>query len=131
MRISDWSSDVCSSDLSELDVLYRSDFGLHVSGTGWYDHSCDDHEHTNPNPPLSQIPSYEGGEYSHYTKRYYRVPSDELLDALIFTNFHLGSVPVSVISQEPRFGNECVVTSSCRWSRSTETIYINKSTVLM
>src|SRR3546814_18322685 len=60
MRISDWSSDVCSSDL------------------------------------LSQIPSYEGGEYSHYTKRYYSGPSGELLDALIFSKFHLGSVPVSV-----------------------------------
>src|SRR3546814_11160687 len=55
--------------LSELDVLYRSDFGLHVSGTGWYDHSYDDHEHTNPNPPLSHIPSYEGGEYRSEERR--------------------------------------------------------------
>src|SRR3546814_16735923 len=113
MRISDWSSDVCSSDL------------------------------------LSQIPSYEGGEYSHYTKRYYSGPSGELLDALIFSKFHLGSVPVSVKlgrhteywgeslflngamhsvayaqspidlhkrSEEGRVGKECVSPCSSRWS---------------
>src|SRR3546814_15162580 len=75
--------------LSELDVLYRSDFGLHVSGTGWYDHSYDDHEHTNPNPPLSQFPSYEGGEYSPHTKLYYSLPSGAFLDSLLFFNFLL------------------------------------------
>src|SRR5574337_56535 len=47
-------------------------------------------------PPLSLIPSYIDHEYSDYTKRYYRGPSGELLDAFVFANFDAGVVPVKV-----------------------------------
>src|SRR3546814_9781395 len=36
MRISDWSSDVCSSDLLEVGVL----FGIGRGGTAWPDERC-------------------------------------------------------------------------------------------
>src|SRR3546814_13618060 len=112
MRISDWSSDVCSSDL-------------------WYDDAYSNgRSHSNPNVPLSQIPSYTGNEYSHHVKRYYRGPSAELLDAFAFGKFNVGGVPVSakagrfteywgeslLRSEERRVGKECVSTFRSRWS---------------
>lgn len=82
--------------LSELDFSYKSKMGVHVSGAGWYDDAYGSKSHSNPNPPLSGIPSYPGNEYSSYTKRYYAGPSGELMDAFVFDNFALGSIPVAV-----------------------------------
>lgn len=82
--------------LSEFDVNYASKYGLHVSGAAWYDDAYGSKSHSNPNPPLSGIPSYPNNEYSNYTKRYYAGPSAELMDAFVFGNFLMGPVPVSV-----------------------------------
>lgn len=83
--------------LSEFDVTYASNFGLHVSGAAWYDNAYDGKDsESNPNPPLSAIPSYPNYEYSHYTKRYYAGPSGELMDAFVFGHFMAGPVPVAV-----------------------------------
>ena len=82
--------------LSELDFDYKGIAGFRLSGAAWYDAAYGDDSHSNPNPPLSLIPSYIDHEYSDYTKRYYRGPSGELLDAFVFANFNAGEVPVKL-----------------------------------
>lgn len=81
--------------LSELDLVYKNNTGLRVSGTAWYDAAYDDESKGNPNPPLSGIPSYVGNEYSHHTQRFYQGFSGELMDAFAFAKFKFGDVPVS------------------------------------
>jgi Protein of unknown function (DUF1302) len=82
--------------LSELDFVYKKQMGFRVSGAGWYDGAYGDNSESNPNPPLVNIPSYVNRQYTSYTKRYYRGPSGELLDAFVFGNFDLGTVPTSL-----------------------------------
>lgn len=80
--------------LSELDVVYKGWTGFRVSAAAWFDAGYGDKGASNPNLPLSAIPSYVGNEYSNYTKRFYRGPSGEVLDAFAFANFEAGEVPV-------------------------------------
>ncbi|AMO25670.1 hypothetical protein UC35_22300 [Ramlibacter tataouinensis] len=80
--------------LSELDVIYKKRYGFRVSGAGWYDAAYDGKSKSNPNPPLVNIPSYIGNNYSAYTKRFYRGGSGELLDAFVFGGFDVGDVGV-------------------------------------
>jgi hypothetical protein len=82
--------------LSELDVVFRKRHGLRISAAGWYDAAYSDESHSNPNPPLVLIPSYVNHQYSDYTKRFYRGPSGELLDAFVFSGFDVGPVPTTV-----------------------------------
>ena len=46
--------------LSELDLVYRKQHGLRVSGTAWYDGAYSGASASNPNAPLTNIPSYVG-----------------------------------------------------------------------
>jgi hypothetical protein len=100
--------------LTELDVVYKRMFGFRVSAAGWYDNAYDGHRPrgnpalvvpnlpaAGPFPPLRQaLPnggqflSYDNGEYSPYTERYYAGPSGEILDAFVFANFDAGNVPM-------------------------------------
>jgi len=82
--------------LSEFDVIYKKRFGGRVSGTAWYDGAYSGTSHSNPNPPLVNIPSYVNNQYSSTTKRFYAGPSGELMDAFVFAGFDLGEVPVNV-----------------------------------
>jgi hypothetical protein len=80
--------------LSELDVVWRRQHGLRVSATAWGDAAYGAQSRSNPNPPLVNIPSYVGNNYSGYTKRFYRGVSGELMDAFVFGAVDLGTVPV-------------------------------------
>ncbi len=82
--------------LSELDVVFRKRHGLRLSAAGWYDAAYDSTSHSNPNLPLRNIPSYVNNQYSDYTKRFYRGPSGEILDAFVFSGFDVGTVPAAV-----------------------------------
>ena len=79
--------------LSELDIVYQKKFGLRVSGTAWHDGAYGDKSRSNPNAPLSGIPSYIGNNYSPLVQRLYG-QGGELLDAFAFAGFNLGEVPV-------------------------------------
>ncbi len=81
--------------LSELDVIYKKRHGMRVSGTAWVDGAYSGQSRSNPNPPLSNIPSYVGNQYSSTTKRLYRGGSGELMDAFVFGGIDLGDVPVN------------------------------------
>ncbi|RZU02409.1 DUF1302 domain-containing protein [Rivibacter subsaxonicus] len=81
--------------LSELDVIYKKRYGARISGAGWFDAAYGSNGRSNPNPPLSQIPSYINNVFSSTTKRLYRGASGELLDAFVFGGVDLGDVPVN------------------------------------
>ena len=80
--------------LSELDLVYKKRYGFRVSGAGWYDDAYGSKSASNPNAPLSLIPSYVGNNFSPLVKRLYHGPSGEILDAFVFGGVDLGQVPV-------------------------------------
>ena len=83
--------------LSELDFVYRRNFGFRVSAVGWYDDAyrhLDNHNDATANTLVDGLP--RAGVLSPYTKRYAEGPSGEILDAFTFANFDVGSVPVNV-----------------------------------
>ena len=81
--------------LSELDVVWRKRFGARLSVAGWYDAAYDGDSKSNPNPPLTNIPSYINKKYSDYTSRLYEGPSGEILDAFVFGGFDVGAAPTN------------------------------------
>lgn len=86
--------------LSEFDLVYKRYHGARVSAAAWYDNAYrDGHAHGNPELEARQAAvgpgSYADNKYSSYTKRYYRGPSGELLDAFVFSRFDIGDVPVA------------------------------------
>lgn len=80
--------------LSELDLVYKKRYGLRVSGAAWYDGAYGSTSRSNPNPPLSGMPSYIGNQYSPLVKRLYRGGTGEILDAFVFGGADIGDVPV-------------------------------------
>lgn len=76
--------------LTELDFSYKQMVGFRLSGTAWNDWAYDDEAKTNP--ALASRGSYVGNKYSNYTKRYFKGPSGELLDAYAFWNFDLAGM---------------------------------------
>jgi hypothetical protein len=81
--------------LSEFDIVYKKRFGARVSGAAWYDGAYSGQSHSNPNPPLANLPSYINNQYSGTTRRLYEGPSAELLDGFVFGGVDLGDVPVN------------------------------------
>ena len=90
--------------MSEFELAYQQYHGFRVSAAAWYDHAYTDGEVKTAQGnvyypgafPGPSTPSYRGGDYSGFTKRYHRGPSGELLDAFAFTRLNLGDVPVSL-----------------------------------
>jgi Protein of unknown function (DUF1302) len=81
--------------LSELDFVYKNRMGVRVTGAAWYDHGyADDDIITGPG--LAARGSYDNNNYSSYTKRWYRGPSGEILDAFVFGNFDIGPTTLRV-----------------------------------
>ncbi|WP_248798130.1 DUF1302 domain-containing protein [Pseudomonas sp. MWU13-2105] len=81
--------------LTEMDVIYKDDYGARVSATGWYDNAYDDHD-LKSNPSLQGISAYSDDKLSRSAQRYYNGPSGEILDAFVFGTFSLGDTPVSL-----------------------------------
>ncbi|MCM2459322.1 DUF1302 domain-containing protein [Pseudomonas sp. CG7] len=82
--------------LSEMDVIYRDQYGFRVSGAGWYDDGYKDPS-VEQNPSLAARgwqSSYTKDSYSGNVKRYYRGPSGEILDAFVFANLSAGDTPI-------------------------------------
>src|SRR3546814_12804696 len=95
MRISDWSSDVCSSDLivpgDRLPVLWRDDYVQNSNDSAWL---------SNPEAPLTGYPaivSEEGVVQGGRTR--------------------MGIAQIEARSDERRVGKECVSTCRSRGSR--------------
>lgn len=80
--------------LSEFDLVWQRRHGLRVSAAAWYDGAYDGISRSNPNAPLSRIPSYVDHRYSDTVMRLYRGGTGEILDAFVFGSVDLGEVPL-------------------------------------
>ena len=91
--------------LSQLDIVYQQNFGLRISGAGWYDFSYENSD----NPKSGTLPksggqvydyswaglTYKPGEYSDEAEDlHYR--GGELLDAFVFGNWDIGDTALGV-----------------------------------
>lgn len=81
--------------LSELDVLFGTDFGLRLSGAGWYDQRYNDDL---DNTSVATSNHLESGHpaigLSSATEHLFAGPDGELLDAFVFGKVDLGTVPL-------------------------------------
>lgn len=102
--------------LSEFDLVYKRKMGFRVSAAGWYDHAYRDTSvRKNPLLPATDAglgTSYVGAQYSDYTKRYYRGPSGEILDAFVFGQFDLGRPAAVKLGRHTTVWGESLFTST-------------------
>jgi hypothetical protein len=97
--------------LSELDVNYAGKYGFRLSGAAWYDGAFNNRVKTAPG--LEDRGSYFNNRYSDYTRRYHEGPSGEILDAYVWGNFDLGSMPLTVkAGRQTNLWGEAVVLST-------------------
>ncbi|MCV6615500.1 MAG: DUF1302 domain-containing protein, partial [Cellvibrionaceae bacterium] len=81
--------------LSELDVVFKDNFGFRVSGSGWYDYAYKDADNPASNILTWASPSVAVGEYSDEAKdMHYR--GGELLDAFVFGNIDIGETSLGI-----------------------------------
>jgi hypothetical protein len=84
--------------LSEMDLVYKGDYGVRFSGAGWYDQRYHNHL-DNTSPATSNHLDANGNPavgFSEYARRYFAGPSGELMDAFVFGKFTVGDVPFNV-----------------------------------
>lgn len=79
--------------LGELDLNYKGIFGARISAASWYDHAYRDRSVSSP---AGQATSYNNNRFNDGVNRFIHGPSGEILDAFVWSNFDLGSVPVNV-----------------------------------
>lgn len=83
--------------LSEADLVYKKDYGIRISGAGWYDqvykNSLDNSSPSTSNHLVNGIPSTG---LSSYNEKYFAGPGGELLDAFVFGKFLFGDIPLNV-----------------------------------
>lgn len=70
------------SVLSEMDIIYKKDYGMRISASAWRDFAYDSDVEFDP-AIMPGGSSYNGGRYDTYTKRHY-VGGTQLLDAFLF-----------------------------------------------
>lgn len=80
--------------LSELDVSYKNDFGVRISGAAWYDDAYSDASVKSKVPGFAT--SYFNNEYNDTVKRFTRGPSGEILDAFVWANFRIADKPANL-----------------------------------
>jgi len=83
--------------LSEMDIIWRENFGARISGSGWYDPQYDDDNNDHPgNRRLTWAsPSTPVGEYNHEAEDMHYA-GGELLDAFIFGNIDIGDTTLGL-----------------------------------
>lgn len=84
--------------LSEMDVVYKQDFGIRLSGAGWYDpiYRARLDGNNNPTPNHLDANGNPTPGLNSDTKDRFGGPNGELLDAFAFGKFNLGDVPLTV-----------------------------------
>ena len=83
--------------ISEMDVIWKDDFGFRVSGSGWYDpqYENSNNDHPGDRDQTWASPSAKVGDYNHEAQDlHYR--GGELLDAFVFANFDIGDTALGV-----------------------------------
>ncbi|MFT6052301.1 MAG: hypothetical protein ACI9B9_001950 [Halioglobus sp.] len=80
---------------TEMDVIYKDNFGFRVSASAWYDPAYKDSDHPSDRRYTWASPSVDPGEYTdealalHYK-------GGELLDAFVFANFDIGETALGI-----------------------------------
>ena len=83
--------------LSEADVVYKKNYGIRVSGAGWYDPVYRDRlDNTSPGTSNHLVNGGPGLGLNSHTKDRFAGVNGELLDAFVFGKYEVGDVPVSV-----------------------------------
>lgn len=89
--------------LSELDVIWKQDFGFRISGSGWYDAAYENSD----NPKKGTLPnglpydyswgmlSVKPGEYNNAAEEQ-AYAGGELLDAFVFGNWNIGDTALGI-----------------------------------
>ncbi|MEH6571181.1 MAG: DUF1302 family protein, partial [Halioglobus sp.] len=81
--------------LSEVDFIYKQNFGFRMSASAWYDHAYKDSDHPKDRRYTWASPSVEPGEYNDEAeKMHYK--GAELLDAFVFANFDIGETALGI-----------------------------------
>src|SRR3546814_18074126 len=110
MRISDWSSDVCSSDLfvdgSRAEIENYAHFPFRFA-------SSDQSEAIDLTRAERRAKSFHGSAFDQFTPALEGDPADQLRHC----RFGISKRPV-LRSEERRVGKECVSTCRSRWSPS-------------
>jgi hypothetical protein len=104
-RDSDWSVDRTGGGLvstradvlSEMDVIWKDNFGFRISGSAWYDPQYKNSNNDHPSDRNSSwsSPSADVGDYNHEAKDLHYA-GGELLDAFAFANFDIGDAAIGV-----------------------------------
>ena len=83
--------------LSEMDVIWKDDFGFRVSGSGWYDpqYKNDENDHPSDYRYTWASPSADFGDFNHEAEDLHYA-GGELLDAFVFANFEIGDTALGV-----------------------------------
>lgn len=79
--------------LSEMDLVFRDDFGFRLSGAAWYD-DVYNHKNDNDSPATSNALSVRYNEFTDDTAKLHGKKA-EILDAFIFGGADVGSARVS------------------------------------
>jgi hypothetical protein len=85
-------------NLSEFDFVYKRNHGFRVTAAGWYDRAYDrslDNKSVGTSNHINSSGNQALG-LSSETKRFYRGPSAEFLDAFVFTRFKIGGINTDV-----------------------------------
>jgi len=84
--------------LSETDLIYKKDYGVRLSGAGWYDQKYDSGHLDNTSVATSNhlVNGSPALGFNSYNRKYFAGPGGELLDAFVFAKFTLGDVPLNV-----------------------------------
>lgn len=83
--------------LSEMDLVYKNNYGVRFSGAGWYDQRY--RQHLDNSSPFTSNHLANGQPttgLNNYADRYFAGPSGELLDAFTFGIFTIGDIPINV-----------------------------------
>lgn len=81
--------------VSELDIIWKRDFGFRISGAAWYDPQYKDSDHPGDRRYTWASPTVEPGEYSEEAKDLHYA-GGELLDAFVFANFDIGDTALGI-----------------------------------
>jgi hypothetical protein len=83
--------------ISEMDVIWKDNFGFRISGSAWYDAMYDDDNNDHPGDRRFTwaSPSTPTGEYNHEADDMHYA-GGELLDAFVFANFDIGDQAIGV-----------------------------------
>jgi Protein of unknown function (DUF1302) len=91
--------------LSEMDVIWRDDFGFRISGSGWYDYMYDDSSNRTGNATLQNgfspanatwgLLSEDPNDYSSKAQDLHYA-GGELLDAFVFANWDIGEMALGM-----------------------------------